>query len=122
MLEHLLDPLAILKRHVSVLKTGGKIIISVPKFRHYYVLYNLFIRGYVKYKDRGILDRTHVRLTTSKMVKGWLKAINCNISCCEYRIGGLLRDKIFSNLLFGFADEFLAVNVIVVGQKANQSS
>lgn len=53
-LEHLPDPVAVLRRHVEGLQNNGTVIISVPNFRHYSVLWQLFIPGPVHYKDTGI--------------------------------------------------------------------
>ena len=62
-LEHLPDPVSVLKRHVQSLKAGGTVYISVPNFRHYSIFWQLFARGHIRYRDAGILDRTHLRIT-----------------------------------------------------------
>ena len=46
-LEHLLDPVAVLRRHVASLKTGGIVCITVPNFRNWKVFWELFVKGHV---------------------------------------------------------------------------
>jgi 2-polyprenyl-3-methyl-5-hydroxy-6-metoxy-1,4-benzoquinol methylase len=74
-LEHIADPVAVLRAHVPHLREGGTVIISVPNFRHYSVFAQLFVGGHVRYTDAGIFDRTHLRITTRKMVEGWLMEV-----------------------------------------------
>lgn len=61
-LEHLADPLTTLKRWLPLLKPSGKVIVSLPNVQHYTVALPLVLSGRFDYADRGILDRTHLRL------------------------------------------------------------
>jgi 2-polyprenyl-3-methyl-5-hydroxy-6-metoxy-1,4-benzoquinol methylase len=62
-LEHLRDPGAVLRRAMPSLKSGGKVIISLPNVANLYVRLNLLF-GRFEYSDRGILDRTHLHFFT----------------------------------------------------------
>jgi 2-polyprenyl-3-methyl-5-hydroxy-6-metoxy-1,4-benzoquinol methylase len=63
-LEHLVDPWSFLKKiHSLALKPHGKIIISLPNARHFTLVLPL-LRGNFDYKERGILDKTHLRFFT----------------------------------------------------------
>ena len=115
-LEHLPDPVAVLRRHVEYLKNNGTVIVSVPNFRHYSVLWQLFIRCHIKYVDGGILDRTHLRITTRKMVLEWFDQVGLQISDCRHIIWGR-RYKLISACLFGLAKEFISSQIICVGRK-----
>jgi SAM-dependent methyltransferase len=65
-LEHLPDPLAVLRRIVERYgRPGTQYIISLPNVAHLYVRYNLLL-GRFNYAERGILDRTHLRFFTKK--------------------------------------------------------
>lgn len=115
-LEHLCDPIAILERHVSRLQLNGTVIISVPNFRHYSVFWQLFVRGHIKYVDAGIMDRTHIRITTRKMVLEWFEKLGLETVICKSCVGRR-RDKLISRCLLGLAKEFLGVQVLAVGKK-----
>lgn len=65
-LEHLIDPWEVLHFLSGLLKSDGRIIISLPNVQHIDVLIHVFIRGVWPYNDRGIFDRTHFRWFTYK--------------------------------------------------------
>lgn len=66
-LEHLVDPWAVLRRiHCDHLKPGGKMIISLPNARHFTCVAPLVINGEFNYQERGVLDKTHLRFFTQK--------------------------------------------------------
>jgi len=115
-LEHLPDPEAVLKKHVSLLEPKGTVIVSVPNFRHYVVFWNLFIRGHVRYWDTGILDRTHLRLTTRKMVLEWFGLVDLQTVICKCSVEGL-RDRVISAIFLRLADDFLATEIFAVARK-----
>ncbi|MDA8429807.1 MAG: class I SAM-dependent methyltransferase [Geobacteraceae bacterium] len=68
-LEHLVDPWAVIKRLHGLLKPGGVIIASIPNIRHAKVSLALLCRGEWNYTDVGILDRTHIRFFTRSTAK-----------------------------------------------------
>jgi SAM-dependent methyltransferase len=59
-LEHLRDPAATLKRAVSHLAPGGRIVASIPNVAHAAVRLQL-LNGRFERTDVGLLDRTHVQ-------------------------------------------------------------
>lgn len=67
-LEHLRDPWSILNKVNKLVKTGGKIIISMPNVLHYSVILPLIIKGEFHYSDAGILDTTHLKMWTKKEI------------------------------------------------------
>lgn len=114
-LEHFADPILILKRYVKYLKSNGTVIVSVPNFRHYSFLFQLFVCGNVKYSDAGILDRTHLRITTRKSVIGWFDQVNLKVKLCRYMITGR-KDNLLSAASMGVFKEFLSEQVVIVGK------
>ena len=60
-LEHLVDPGAVLNRLVQHLTPGGTAVVSVPNVAHFSVSVPLLLRGEFTYRDAGVLDRTHMR-------------------------------------------------------------
>ena len=62
-LEHMVDPWAVLTRLAGWVRDGGQILACIPNVQHYSVLVNL-LRGKWEYQDEGLLDRTHLRFFT----------------------------------------------------------
>jgi 2-polyprenyl-3-methyl-5-hydroxy-6-metoxy-1,4-benzoquinol methylase len=70
-LEHLIDPWTVLRRHRPLLAPGGSILCSIPNIQHHAALRQI-LRGDFQYRARGLLDETHLRFftyaTVSKML------------------------------------------------------
>jgi len=64
-LEHLLDPWSTLQKYKRLLDKNGCVVISIPNIQHYSVILDL-IKGSWSYRDRGILDITHLRFLPTK--------------------------------------------------------
>jgi SAM-dependent methyltransferase len=62
-LEHLIDPWAVLAKLVRLVRNGGQILACIPNIQHYSVIVSL-MRGAWTYQDEGLLDRTHLRFFT----------------------------------------------------------
>lgn len=62
-LEHLVEPAAILRSCAQLVKTDGRLFVSLPNVAHWSVRKSL-IAGRWEYSDTGILDRTHLRFFT----------------------------------------------------------
>lgn len=68
-LEHLQDPLRVLKRLRSLMKQDGVLVLSLPNVANYSVSWNLFFHGQWNYADEGQLDRTHLRFFGEESAK-----------------------------------------------------
>lgn len=73
-LEHLVDPDVELSRIVGLLEPGGLMLISVPNIAHWSVRIPLLF-GHFKYRERGILDRTHYSFFTRKSILELVRSI-----------------------------------------------
>lgn len=62
-LEHLVDPGAVLARLVRLLKPGGSVFASSPNVSHWRVVAGL-LRGRFDYGEIGTMDATHLRWFT----------------------------------------------------------
>ncbi|HVT44046.1 MAG TPA: glycosyltransferase [Thermoanaerobaculia bacterium] len=62
-LEHLKDPLALLRRLRPFLTPDGSVVASIPNIGHGSVRLSLFA-GRFPYSETGLLDRTHLRFFT----------------------------------------------------------
>jgi 2-polyprenyl-3-methyl-5-hydroxy-6-metoxy-1,4-benzoquinol methylase len=66
-LEHITDPVAVLRRLRSQLRDDGALVVSIPNFENWAVRLQVLV-GRFRYTDRGILDRTHLRFYTEQSV------------------------------------------------------
>jgi 2-polyprenyl-3-methyl-5-hydroxy-6-metoxy-1,4-benzoquinol methylase len=71
-LEHLRDPLPVLRRARRLLTPGGSVVISVPNVAHGDVRLSL-LAGRFDYRDTGLLDETHVRFFTRENLDRFLR-------------------------------------------------
>lgn len=62
-LEHLRDPAPLLRQLHSLLKPGGRCLVSVPNVAYGGLIASL-LGGEFTYRDEGLLDRTHLRFYT----------------------------------------------------------
>lgn len=75
-LEHLVDPHKVLVASHELLRPGGTVLVSIPNVAHWSLRLEL-LRGRWRYRDNGLLDRTHLRfftkLTVHELVReaGW---------------------------------------------------
>lgn len=65
-LEHLYDPLALVRALVGVAVDGGRLHVSVPNASHVSLLRDLVIRGTFGYRPAGHRDATHLRWFTRR--------------------------------------------------------
>ena len=65
-LEHLVNPEAVIKKLHQYLAPNGIIVASLPNVRHYSVIIPLLFQNKWEYKDGGILDKTHLRFFVEK--------------------------------------------------------
>ena len=63
-LEHLVDPWAVLKRLRNYVRAEGWLVVSIPNVRHHKVVRKLVWPGEWRYEQDGVLDRTHLRFFT----------------------------------------------------------
>jgi 2-polyprenyl-3-methyl-5-hydroxy-6-metoxy-1,4-benzoquinol methylase len=66
-LEHLRDPLEVLRACRAALKPGGYVVLSLPNVAHADVKLQL-LDGRFPYRPTGLLDRTHLRFFTLETI------------------------------------------------------
>jgi 2-polyprenyl-3-methyl-5-hydroxy-6-metoxy-1,4-benzoquinol methylase len=71
-LEHVGDPLAVLRRLDRALAPGGVVVLSIPNVAHLWMRLSL-LGGRFQYGDRGLLDRTHLRFFTDRSLRDLLR-------------------------------------------------
>ncbi|MBT5471673.1 MAG: glycosyltransferase [Nitrospina sp.] len=81
-LEHLVNPLEVLKKVNKVLKDDGTVIMSIPNVQFFGVVHQL-IEGNWTYQKEGILDETHLRFFTFKEIEKLVKEAGLYIQRIE---------------------------------------
>lgn len=69
-LEHLIDPYAVLAQLKSKLSAKGVIVASIPNIRFFRSFFDFVFRGNWEYTPNGIMDQTHIRFFTKKSIDG----------------------------------------------------
>ncbi|MGI6680409.1 MAG: class I SAM-dependent methyltransferase [Bdellovibrionota bacterium] len=72
-LEHTVDNDKFFKQVVSLLNKNGTLLLSVPNIAHWYPRFSLLF-GNFDYKEKGILDNTHLRFYTRKTIINFVLA------------------------------------------------
>lgn len=114
-MEHLIDPWAVLKRLATCLKPGGQVVISVPNVAHWHVIRQLLL-GRFRYQPCGVMDRTHLRWFTPEGLQDLLESANIEfVSLQPFKKIGWKAHLV--NALTGgrFAHLFL-IQIVVVGR------
>jgi 2-polyprenyl-3-methyl-5-hydroxy-6-metoxy-1,4-benzoquinol methylase len=71
-LEHLRDPLPVLRSSRALLAPGGYAVLSIPNVAHGSVRLSL-LKGRFDYRPLGLLDSTHIRFFTRDNLKALLR-------------------------------------------------
>ena len=83
-LEHLRDPLSLLRRSKKYLKTDGHILISIPNVAHNDIILNL-LKDDFHYTETGLLDESHLHLFGEKNYYRMIRDAGLHI-CKEDRV------------------------------------
>ena len=115
-LEHLIDPWRVLREAVGLLAPEGCVIASIPNVQNVDVLWRL-LRGRWDYRERGILDRGHMRFFTLNSIQSLFDQAELNLEQvgCRYRRTWLRESLCF--LTGGRARGFYTRQYLVVGRK-----
>jgi 2-polyprenyl-3-methyl-5-hydroxy-6-metoxy-1,4-benzoquinol methylase len=117
-LEHLVDPWAMLVKLTEYLAEDGKIVVSLPNVRHWSVWMPLLLRGRWDYQDAGIMDRTHLRFFTQSTMQDLFDSANLIVIEKKPLIGG--KWKFLNKLLFNSIQDFVAVQWLFVVTRRKQ--
>lgn len=121
-LEHLADPWSVVRRLSPLLVPGGRLIVSVPNIRNWKFLWRLTTKADFRYRDAGLLDRTHLRF--------FVRPTAVELATC----GGLVLGHVgstrpfrppdarwlLSRLAFGRLDDFMIKQFVVVAERPVQ--
>ncbi len=117
-LEHLVDPWAVVKKLSPLLRPGGLLIASIPNIRYHKVLKSLVFDGEFEYTDSGLLDRTHLRFfvrdTAERLVACGGLQVKSTASALPIKRRGL--KGIANRLLGGRLDDLLITQYLIVAE------
>lgn len=91
-LEHLTDPLAVLRQTRELLAPGGRVLICLPNIAHWTIRAKL-LAGNFRYQSMGILDVTHMRFFTIENAKQLIVDARFRIIWFRPIIGGRFTGK-----------------------------
>ena len=116
-LEHLIDPWRVLRETADLLAPGGCVIASIPNVQNADVIWRL-LRGRWDYRERGILDRGHLRFFTRHGIRDLFEQAGLTVDHigCRYRRTWLRETLCF--LTAGQARAYFTRQYLVVGRKA----
>ena len=86
-LEHLIDPMDVLRKLSRFLKVDGKFLIDIPNISHSSIKYNLLMNNF-NYTSMGLLDSTHIRFFTLSSIINELSRNKFFIDKIDYIILG----------------------------------
>ena len=78
-LEHLVDPWRLLAEHAKFLSAEGTVLVCMPNVEHWSFAAKLLF-GTFEYEEQGLLDRTHLRWFTPRMMGRALSAAGLELS------------------------------------------
>jgi 2-polyprenyl-3-methyl-5-hydroxy-6-metoxy-1,4-benzoquinol methylase len=99
-LEHLVDPWAVVKELAIFLKPGAKVMASVPNVAHRRVIAGL-IKGHFELTDFGIMDRTHLRWFTPKSFTALFEQAGLTVDDCAPISQPSFKTKLFHRVTGG---------------------
>jgi SAM-dependent methyltransferase len=116
-LEHLLDPWALLASARDILKPDGVVIASIPNLRNVHVVRKILFDRWA-YEPEGILDITHLRFFTLSSIRSLFA--DSGFAVCEIRrragTGPIFRTAI--RLSLGLLREFGVQQYLVCARPA----
>ncbi len=115
-LEHLVDPAAVLRALRPLAAPGARLHVSVPNARHFSLLSDLVLRGTFGYTEWGHRDATHLRWFTRRDIEALVAAEGWVVERSRPSLPG--RTRPVDRATFGRAREFLALQWHVHGRAA----
>jgi 2-polyprenyl-3-methyl-5-hydroxy-6-metoxy-1,4-benzoquinol methylase len=115
-LEHLVDPAAVLRRLHGVTAANGWLQVSVPNARHVSLMRDLIFRGTFGYTEWGHRDSTHLRWFTRRDIVALLEATGWRVERVSHP--ELSKSRGLDRLTRGRSTEFLVGQWYVGARRA----
>jgi 2-polyprenyl-3-methyl-5-hydroxy-6-metoxy-1,4-benzoquinol methylase len=104
-LEHLVDPYALLAQLRAVAAPAGRLHVSVPNARHVSLLADLVLHGTFGYREWGHRDSTHLRWFTRRDIVAAIERAGWRVLATSHP--ALHRTRLADKLTGGRSTEFL---------------
>lgn len=117
-LEHLVDPWALVRMMSRYLSPDGVLIASVPNIRHISVLRPLLMKDEWRYADTGLLDRTHLRFFVRETAVELLEPAGFS---AEVVVGTNItnrKHRLINALTMGAATSFFTLQYLIRARRA----
>jgi hypothetical protein len=115
-LEHLVDPWALLRRLHDVAPAGARVHVSIPNARHWSLLRDLALRGTFGYTPAEHRDVTHLRWFTRHDLVELLETTGWRVDAVSF---GELRpvSRLARRLTRGLSAELLAYQLAALAHR-----
>jgi len=118
-LEHLVDPWAVVQKLAPHVKKGGCFVASIPNIRSRQAFKQIFLKGRFAYSTQGLFDRTHLRWFCKKDMIALLTPPGFRCVSCTSNIE--LKKRSGTRLLNRWSgrvmEEWLTVQFITVSER-----
>lgn len=117
-LEHLVDPWAVVHAMLKFLKDGGLLIASIPNVREIGVLWKIVIKGDFAYSAQGILDKSHLRFFCKKNIYNLFIGNNLKVIKMKRRRRNKFKVAL-DYITFRIFSDFLTCQYVIAGRMNN---
>jgi 2-polyprenyl-3-methyl-5-hydroxy-6-metoxy-1,4-benzoquinol methylase len=117
-LEHLVDPAAVVEGLRAVTGPGARLQVSLPNARHVGLVYDLLVRGTFGYTNWGHRDSTHLRWFTKSDITELLESRGWHVRGISHP--ELARTKRLDRLTRGWSTNFLVGQWYVLAERDEQ--
>jgi 2-polyprenyl-3-methyl-5-hydroxy-6-metoxy-1,4-benzoquinol methylase len=117
-LEHLVDPSAVLRRLREVAMPGARLVISIPNARHLSLVWDLLVRGTFGYTEHGHRDNTHLRWFTRRDIVATVEQAGWRVQRVSHP--ALRRTKALDRLTRGRSTELTVGQWYVLARVADE--
>jgi 2-polyprenyl-3-methyl-5-hydroxy-6-metoxy-1,4-benzoquinol methylase len=114
-LEHLIDPWAVVRGLAQQLRPGGVLVASIPNVRNIRVVAPLVLFGRWRYVEQGQLDRTHLRFFTRASAIALVASGQLEVDRVDTVVGS--RGRWLNRLTLGALRPFFDFQYLVRGIK-----
>jgi SAM-dependent methyltransferase len=115
-LEHLVDPWAVVRRLHPLLRPGGVVVAGSPNVAHRSVVWGL-LRGDFDYEPEGVMDRTHLRWFTPRTYRRMFEEAGFVVDAVEPASAPRLRSRIVNALTFGASRHLFMTQIVLRAHK-----
>lgn len=116
-LEHLVDPWAVLENIYARMRPGAQVVISLPNVRYWPVSSGLLFSGRWELTKQGVLDDTHLRFFTKTSAIALLQSAHFQLVRIVGKLGPSSRGRTANALTFGLLRDLFVIQYLLVGTR-----